>query len=325
MQTRFYEDSYKGINSIVLENDQIRAEWLPSNGAKLASLITKTPQGNIELLFQSEQTEIATPNYGDCFAEFDTSGFDECFPTIQECDIVLTEQSSSLLMPDHGEVWAMPWKLERLAENRLAFSVFSERFGYILTKQVTLTADGLDSHYVVSLANDRAALPFIWTPHALFAVYDNHRFITPERMNEIINVCEGGGELGKFGAIYQYPKTTTPEKRAIDLSLMEPVEANNCEKYYFTDLLEKGDQFGFENCHCRVMMMVSEDVVPYLGIWKNQSGFKGHYNFALEPCSGAYDSTASAYKNGRCAILEPGETVSWHFDLTITSAVEQTQ
>ncbi|GAL30963.1 hypothetical protein JCM19239_6594 [Vibrio variabilis] len=45
MQTRFYEDSYKGINSIVLENDQIRAEWLPSNGAKLASLITKTPQG----------------------------------------------------------------------------------------------------------------------------------------------------------------------------------------------------------------------------------------------------------------------------------------
>lgn len=308
MKTQFYNSEYKGVASVVLENEKIRATWLPSYGSKLASLIAKNQSGEQELLFQSDLTELIIPSYGAVFSDYDSSGFDECFPTIDSCE--WNHQN----MPDHGEVWAMPWHCEQLLNGSLTFSVYSEKFNYTFSKNITLDDDSLISTYQVQLHKSVLSLPFIWTPHALFRGTATTQFIIPEYMDKIYNVC-GGGRLGPYGCVYDYPIAI--KQAMLDLRYLEPKSANNCEKYYFTKKLCANSLFGFNDNNIEVRMSVDHHIVPYLGIWKNQGAYKGHYNFAIEPCTGIYDDTAHAYDSKLCQVVEPNSSIEWNFSIKI--------
>jgi hypothetical protein len=48
---------FKGLESVVLENKLIRAEWISSYGAKMVSLTVKTGGGH-ELLYQTPLTKL---------------------------------------------------------------------------------------------------------------------------------------------------------------------------------------------------------------------------------------------------------------------------
>ncbi|WP_051326443.1 DUF4432 family protein [Aliagarivorans taiwanensis] len=320
MTTKVCSSHYKGLPSIVLENARLRAEWLPECVAKLASLVLKHHQAPLELLSQSSLQKLQLPSLGACFADYDTSGFDECFPTIEECQLVSESAQGNVtrLMPDHGEVWAMPWQVETLSRQALRFSVYSASFGYTLSKTLILDEQGLRSEYCVELDSDAPALPYIWTPHALFAVHPDTELLIPAHMDSIYNVFGGSEYLGEFAAIHRYPLLARNDQAPLDLSLIEPQQAGNCEKYYFNSPLQAGDSFGFRNRYCEVEMRVDHQQIPYLGVWKNQGGFKGEYNFALEPCSGIYDSTARAHERGTCKVLQPGERTTWRFDIAIS-------
>lgn len=314
MGTHCFKSEYKGIASIVLENDKIRATWLPSYGSKLASLIVKKQSSEHELLFQSDLDTLKIPIYGSVFSDYDSSGFDECFPTIDACEI------DNKTMPDHGEVWAMPWLHQPDPYGSITFSVYSKKFNYTLSKKVMLNEGCLESKYHVEHHGGKAPLPFIWTPHALFNASASTRFIMPEYMDEIYNVCDGHGRLGQYGSLSGYPVPANQSN--LDLSYLEPKQANNCEKYYFVEKLRADSQFGFyDECSgtesIEVIMEVDHHTVPYLGVWKNQGAYKGHYNFAIEPCTGIYDNTAEAMLNKKCQVVEPNCSVEWTFNIDI--------
>ncbi|MCF7364452.1 hypothetical protein L3V23_20530 [Vibrio sp. A1-b2] len=50
-------------------------------------------------------------------------------------------------------------------------------------------------------------------------------------------------------------------------------------------------------------MIVDTSVTPYLGVCKNQGAHNQTHNFALEPCSGIYDSAEQAQANGTGAYV----------------------
>jgi galactose mutarotase-like enzyme len=316
MKTIFYTSEFKNISSIVLENDNFRLEWLPSYGAKLASLQLKKSYERHELLYQSPLKQLVIPNYGDIFSEYDSSGFDECFPSIDPC-ILATEGTRALIVPDHGEVWAMPWVYTQVDESTLRFAVTSDEFGYTLVKTIHLHADGFNCDYSLSLDEKTPLLPFLWAPHALFIYDDDTRIIIPERMNRIINVCPQGGFLGNYGDIHNYPMAKKSLNQEFDLSLFEVSNESSCEKFYFEQTLGRDELFGFENASYKILLSVDETVSPYLGIWKNQGAFGQHHNFALEPCSGIYDSIQSAFHNKTCAVATNLVPTSWYFNIKI--------
>ncbi len=316
MNPVFFASSYKGMQSIVLENSALRCEWLPGYGAKLASLVAKGEAGPGELLYQSKAAQLVKPPYGATFSDYDLSGFDECFPTISACVFPLDAQQGKSV-PDHGELWTTPWQLTASSDNEITLLACSQAFGYQLQKTISLIDNRLVSVYQLTLLAGQKLLPFIWTPHALFHPGTNARLLTPAHMNEIITLTDHSGELGKQKTLHPYPHTTGANHKTVDISKIEDRSANNCEKFYFTDTLRPGDQFGFENDTHRVLMEVDADMVPYLGIWKNQGGYLQDYNLALEPCTGIYDSLYDAYSNNRCAIIGEGETCSWRFTMHI--------
>ncbi|WP_415229650.1 hypothetical protein [Psychromonas sp.] len=317
MNNKISTSVFKGIQSLILENHLLRLEWLPGYGGKLCSLQYKHSNGNIELLFQYQGDTLAIPKHGDTFSDYDSSGFDECFPTILPCEVMLDKQQS-ITMPDHGDVWAMPWQvIEADALNGIKLSVSNTLLGYTLTKVIKLTDNLIDSHYSVSLTGNIQRLPFIWTPHALFNIRPDLQLIMPKQMDTIINVMEGCARLGKANTIHPYPLLA---ENGSDMGRIPMGNNGTCEKYYFVETLRAGDQFGFQDEILSVLMQVTSDKIPYLGIWKNQGACKDSCNFAIEPCSGIYDSTQDAQQRQRCSYVENDQPFEWDFLIEVNSS-----
>ena len=85
----------------------LRAVIVPELGAKIVSLFDRRRQH--EWLVPPMRTLKQTA-YGDDFVSQDMSGWDEMMPTIVACDY------QGARLPDHGEVWSIPWQVERLRQ-----------------------------------------------------------------------------------------------------------------------------------------------------------------------------------------------------------------
>ena len=77
---------------------------LPELGGKIYSIRW---QGR-ELLASNPRKPFRRAQYAAPYAEYDASGFDECFPTIGPCQYPIYPWAGTE-MPDHGELWSLPW------------------------------------------------------------------------------------------------------------------------------------------------------------------------------------------------------------------------
>ena len=77
---------FKKCHSINLENEVLRTIILPSMGGKVASIYRKDK--DFELLYQNKEDVYRKPKIYDDFSEYDTSGFDDTFPTIDSISII---------------------------------------------------------------------------------------------------------------------------------------------------------------------------------------------------------------------------------------------
>ncbi|WP_240339714.1 DUF5107 domain-containing protein [Halobacillus ihumii] len=303
--------TFKGINCISLENEQIRCTILPSYGGKMASLFDK--QAGYEWLYQTEADKLNVPAYGDDFSQFDSSGFDEMFPGIDEGP----HPHDFSLIPDHGEVWAMPWQVTERSYG-LDLKVTSPVFPYSLSKQVDLGMDRVEINYQANNLSDQP-FPFIWAAHSLLNMNQATVIRVPSDMKEVINVEQSSVHLGEWGTLHSYPITESKRTGdSVDLSKMEGKAASNIEKFYFTKPLSQGwCQAVQEDIGRTLTYTFPPDKVPYLGVWKTQGGYRNDYNFALEPCTGMYDDVYVANKINKISKIPPRGTYSWKITMQL--------
>jgi hypothetical protein len=95
---------YKNLESVVLENNTIRAEFLPYPGGKLASLICK--KTDFEFLVQRKNENYLEQPFDGEYIKGECSGYDDMFPTIDTCNYE-NEPWNGVKMADHGEVWSL--------------------------------------------------------------------------------------------------------------------------------------------------------------------------------------------------------------------------
>ncbi|MGA3404788.1 MAG: hypothetical protein ABSD49_03530 [Candidatus Bathyarchaeia archaeon] len=96
--------SYKGMKTVILENDAIRTVVLVDYGAKILEFTLK--KKNRDLLYYNPRVEIRTPVYGVNVDNWWHGGIDECIPTGQP--IVYRGEKYPYL----GELWSLPWSYE---------------------------------------------------------------------------------------------------------------------------------------------------------------------------------------------------------------------
>src|SRR5262249_31113709 len=149
-----------------LENDVLHVVVLPELGAKLASLLDK--RTNHEWLLSLGARPVKPVAYGATFTRQDMSGWDEMFPTIDACPYPAPGPYQGQPLPDHGEVWSLPWHGDT-ASDRLSLSVQGKVIPYTLSRTMTLAENQVILSY--SLSNPTAdELIWLWATHPQFTV-----------------------------------------------------------------------------------------------------------------------------------------------------------
>jgi hypothetical protein len=272
----------------------------------------------VEHLYQLPGKTFRKATYGDPFEKGEAAGFDEMFPTITAC-YCDTHPWAGTWMPDHGEVWSIPWQFE-VKERSVRFWVHGVRFPYVLSKEIAFeSAHTIHLQYCVENPTP-FAFPAMWAAHPLFNANPGSRIILPKSVQNILNTVPGPA-LGAYGSRLGYPLARTPDGKEWDLSRLGPNEGQYFFKYFCLDDLKDG----FAIVHdpkTRETTALAWPVhqLPYLGMWVNEGAWQGQFNVAPEPCTAPFDRWDVARQWGKLPLVPPHGSLQWELRLTVDLA-----
>ena len=307
--TKICDTTYKGYPAVCMENGVLRAIFLPQQGAKLCSLVDlATGQ---EYIYQGKTEEYRPGAYAGGYLDGECAGVDECFPNIDEC-YYDTFPWKGTLLPDHGEVWALPWDVSQEADC-LILCVNGVRLPYRIEKKISLQDRTVRLDYrLINLSGFE--MDYIWAAHMMLQSQEGCTFQFPENLSKAYVTMSDSGTVGRYGDTFQYPGTDK-----YDFRVYRGDSANDYQKIYFADKLTPDS--GWAQIHYpdgsvfQIRFPVQQ--VPYLGAIQAEGGELDLRCMFLEPCSGAFDRPDIAKMHGMNSVLGPRETRSWYLEIEI--------
>lgn len=308
---------YKNKDSVVLENSRMRAEFLPSPGGKMASLICKNT--GYEFMVQRRGTTYLDQPFDGVYVDGECSGYDDMFPTIDACNYQ-NAPWRQVKMADHGEVWSLPWEY-RTAKNSLYMAVNGVRFNYTLEKDIYFFNETtLRLNY--TLTNHATSdFEFIWAAHMMINIEEGTKLVVPEECKQVISVLSNSGR--PFGEISDWPYLKDNQGKVYNGSVGRPGEVKGFEKFYFNNKLEDGwCELVYPDDKKKLKISFPALTVPYLGFLMNengwtQPGWEHLYNIFIEPCTVCYDRPDVAKKYGQVSKIGGNEKLQWHIDISL--------
>lgn len=265
-----------GFHAYTIRGAKTSAIVVPELGAKVVSLRNEVSQrewmwhpGATLKLFRNAPT--------DKFENSPLAGWDECMPTIAPC------RWKNRALPDHGEVWALPWKVLAADQHKIALGIDLPVSPFRLERTLAWEDRTLVASYTLVNRSDEEE-EYLWALHPLFAVQEGDRIEVSAATRELL------------------------EKPAWLDTLDLTAEPGGSVKTFASPL---------DDGHAAIVNKVNGDRLALswnvkehdiLGIWLTRGGWHGHHHLALEPTSGMPDSLAD---HSRCAILPARGTRSW--------------
>lgn len=285
-----YSDFHLNEEAFIMENKILKLSILKNFGSKIASIYNK--EKDLELLFQPSLNKYYKPKLSEPFENYDTSGIDEILPTIDSCYY----PNSYRKLNDHGDIWAQKWEI-KIKDNLLISKIRCDSLKLDLIRKITLKDREIVLDY--KLINPTIQkLYYLWAFHGLFNYEENICLDFPFE-GEIINVVDNKEYDFDYRELSQYPD-------------------GKSYKFYFKDEIPEGRvDVIFRNSNLVVEYEFDTEINKYLGVWITKGGFKGEYNFAIEPTSGYYDSLERAYKNNKVSKIDSKDTANWSLKLKI--------
>lgn len=312
--TSITQGTYQGLKSLVVENDHIAVVLLPEVGGKTISLVDK--HTGREYLARSGR-EIRPASYDNAFEDYDISGFDECFPTVQKC-VYPESPWQGHIIPDHGELWMVPWTYD-IQSDRLGLTANGVRFPYQFAKEITVKENTVYTTYRLK-NHSPCAFKYVWAAHPLFAPNAGMKILLPGHPPMKI-VGAKHDRFGKGPHMATWPMAQQADGQTVDMSAIQPAIAQRSTKM-FALKLEQG-WCGLEDPNPEVYLKMSFPIekIPYVGLWINEGGWpdegKPSYDVALEPTTGCHDALDAAAACGECGCVAGGAEASWYLQIEI--------
>ena len=261
------------------------------------------------------QRPLARPAYGARFDQFDTSGFDDCVPTVAPC-----LYPSGPKLPDHGELWSAPAETEA-GNGSLRFSLRGAALAYRFGKTIRCEQSELILDYeIANLAG--AELHFLWSAHPLLRVEPGARIRLPSEVRELLVQYSLGDRLGAPGSTCGWPAAETRDGAA-RLDLLLAPDAGFADKLFTPPLGAGYCSLEKPGAKERIEFEFDSASVPHLGLWICQGGWpdrtRGHYTVGLEPASARYDALSEACACGEQSTLRAYETRRWRLKLKLSA------
>ena len=170
----------QGFSVFTLRTASLELSAVPELGTKIISL--KNLRTNREWMScRSGGMRLFRNRPGDDFATSTLVGWDECLPTIAPC----TWKSRTL--PDHGEVWSVPWEVDQESWRRgvLSTRVRLSVSPLVFQRTIELADREVQLRYALTNEGDERE-SFLWAMHPLLTIHDGDRFdLSPEVRDQL--------------------------------------------------------------------------------------------------------------------------------------------
>ncbi len=313
MISKLYEDFYKNVKSLVLENDFIKLIILPAGG-RIVSLENKIKKR--EYLIQQKSKDYIMPEYsGDYNDRGRASGFDDMFPTINEC-FYENFPWKGQIMPDHGEVWGLNWDYF-IENNIINLSVFGIRLPYLFKKSLHFSSDKeITINYEVNNLS-QFDMEFIWAAHPMIAAEEGMEIILPEDCIKATSTLNFSNRVGGFGEELDWPFNTDSSGIRHKINRIRDKSKNICEKYYFKNRLKEGwIKINCPSDNSSINFNFPPDKVPYLGFLVYEGYSDGRFFIIPEPCTGAFDSINNSKLFGKSSTIYSKCSYDWFLKIS---------
>lgn len=296
---------WKNLTGVLLENEVLQVVVLPELGGKTASIYHKS--NSFELVSQNKKDSYNIPPPNAEFTNYDASGFDDAFPTIEAA--MLEWNGLNLKYPDHGEIWREKF-IYRIQDDVLHLNFTSDNFPYHYHKRIMLDGESVIYKYKITNTEEEA-FPCLWAFHGLVRYEEDMQLYYPNGVKEFINVLESP-ELGRIGKIYDNLNDE------YDFNNVPNINSNTMIKYYVNGKVEHGCCgyiYPSQGMHCNILYDSTK--LPYLGMWITAGGFRGDYNCAFEPTNGYYDNILIAKENYSLFMLRKNEPLEFSLKIRL--------
>lgn len=304
------ETAWHGQRALKLDNECLQVVVVPDMGAKIVSLLDKRHQ--VEWLVGPGERPFAPASYGAVFTDQDMSGWDEMFPTINACQYPNSSLDQQIFLPDHGEVWAIPWHHMPTDKPALSFAVEGRALPYRLSRVIEFAAESiLRFSYRVKNLSDRT-ISTLWAAHPQFVTGLGAKVILPAEISQVCNVLPEEFGWGSLEELVNWPEITGADEKTVRLDAVGSSTLKRVRKFYMPPETKAS--------WVKLLRQPSKDwialswepsEIPYLGIWIDEGFISEEAVVAPEPSTGFYDTLTLAIEKDRQMVIEPGESVFW--------------
>lgn len=311
--------TWQGLDAWTLEGERLRVVVIPLLGAKIVSLLDKRTGG--EWLAGPGTRPLKPLEYGAAFERQDMSGWDEMFPTISACPYPGPGPAHGVALPDHGEVWALPWTVEEAAAGSLRLSVAGRALPYTLARTLSLSApDTLLFQYHLT-NHDPEPLPYLWTAHPQFACGAGARIVLPPEVTQVCNALPPAWGWGEPERRFGWPLAQRVDGQPQRIDEVRGPAQRQARKFYTLPDAHIGSAAVVrEETGDWLHLAWNPDAIPYFGLWVDEGRLHHEAVAAPEPATGFYDSLARAFEKQEVQVLGPGATTTWSLTAQVGSA-----
>ena len=289
---------YRGMETIILENNWLRAVILPELGAKMLHLVHKP--SNTEMLWCNPRLTPRPLPFGSCYDDNFFGGWDELFPNDEPVEI------DGEGYPDHGELWTQPWKYMIEEMTDVSATVHLWCFGSVtatrIDKWITVTADQpvlKFRHKVTNLADK--PIDFLWKLHPALAISPDHRIDLPK-----CTMLRGDEDFSGLAGEDRFQWPTCKGKRGgiVDLREIPPPESGTSEFLYGIDLSDGWCAMTDTARKVGFGLVFPKDIFTSVWLFASYGGWRGNYVAVMEPCTAYPFDLKESIANGTCAHLD---------------------
>lgn len=302
----------------VLESEQLRVVIHPQFGSKISSLFYKPRE--VELLSSEPcPSELESP-YDQAFENGWLGGWDECLPSIAPCQHP-DPAWRDVTIPDHGEVWSLPWTADDASPLHATAHIHGVRFPYEFRRTVSLIGSSVKLDYTLS---NPSCFPmnFIWASHPLWLLDEDVELHLPPQRRFVIDWCSDAG-LIDADRLIDWPNLPAGSS-TLDLSRPSQLPNGLAIKLFTVQGGMDRLPWSLHNRELRLEFSC-EGISPlYWGVWLNSSGWPASgtksRHFAIEPTTARHDALDRAVEHHCAAVLGAGQTLQWSSRLMISDA-----
>ncbi len=323
-----------GFEAITIANHQVSLTVIPQLGGKIISLKSVTMQH--EWLQQTPYDQLSKAQYGDSFVDGnDIGGWDECFPSISQ-EIYAHPNYSHVKIPDHGELWCMPWQVSKVAEinGYVAVTLLctSKQLPYTFERTISLCTES-DYFTIEYCVTNHGAddLPFVWSMHPIFAAKEGmtiqlsesiHQFRADSGFKDFFNSSQRHINWPYFGE---------STDKVVSLADVMPESSQFASKLFSNELLRQIPEDSNQLVEVALFeperkqmcgFRFNRGEISHFGLWLNYCGWSGSnlapgYVIGLEPCLGSADSLREAIERDSVAVLLANSCRKWSIECFI--------